>query len=197
MSQPFDGGTLPANTMADQGPGPIDSGARVIAAAPPKPPRGDATNELHMLAWGFCSQGPQAFKIQEDPVWLATQAASLCSQGVDLEARDLNDYTPLAVAIIRRKPELAIALLRCGANPCPDSEGASPLHLALDHGFVELAIELAQRGADLSEARSFWGTIIPARAAEALEALERWRERQALSLAAGEAKSASSAWPAL
>lgn len=196
MSQASAFDLSPAGTMADQGPAAQACHCAVIAP-PPKPERVDASNELHLLAWGFSSEGGQTFKLVEDPVWLASEAARLVAQGMDLEARDGADFTPLTVAIIRRKPELALALLRCGANPSPESDALSPLHLALDHGFVELAVELAQRGADLSQARSFWGTVIPARAAEALGALDRWSERQALSQATGEPIAPSAPRPTL
>lgn len=158
----------PARAMADAG---SDASLNSTALSAPIPdPFIGEQNALHDLAIQFGA----------DPTELAKEAIELLRQGVELEAFNPAGLTPLGFAIACKQPELALALLRSGANPSPKSNVFSPLCLALTHGFEELAIELAKSGADAAEGPFCWGGVIPPFAKNALAALARLQERQAL-----------------
>ncbi|MEM9184620.1 MAG: ankyrin repeat domain-containing protein, partial [Pseudomonadota bacterium] len=69
---------------------------------------------------------------------------------LNLEALDINGTTPLSNAVFNKQSELALLLIRNGANVNAKDHFGSPLHIAINHGMVDLAAALIQAGADIS-----------------------------------------------
>ena len=58
-------------------------------------------------------------------------------------------HTPLHVAVLHSRPELAAALLLHGAALAPaDADGRTALHLAAGRGLTELVAQLLEGGAE-------------------------------------------------
>ena len=78
-------------------------------------------------------------------------ADCLIAAGADLNCRDFNGFTPLAIAIIINKTKLALLLMQKGADVnIPDYEKSTPLHHAVRSNNLKCTKQLVQFGADVN-----------------------------------------------
>ena len=70
----------------------------------------------------------------------------LLRAGLDVDARDVRDWTPLMVAAFHGRETAAKLLIECGANPrARDRAGYTPLHWAALKGYTSVVTLLAKR----------------------------------------------------
>eukprot|EP00730_Choanoeca_flexa_P003104 TRINITY_DN11290_c0_g1_i1.p3 TRINITY_DN11290_c0_g1~~TRINITY_DN11290_c0_g1_i1.p3 ORF type:complete len:148 (+),score=16.93 TRINITY_DN11290_c0_g1_i1:1308-1751(+) len=90
-----------------------------------------------------------------------TSAARLLQRGENVDARDIDGWTPLLYACCMGNERLVKTLLDFGAsvNAITKTEAATPLHVACDHGHANVIDRLLQRGANI-EAEAKVGLIL-------------------------------------
>lgn len=70
----------------------------------------------------------------------------LLRAGLDVDARDVREWTPLMVAAFHGRETAAKLLIECGANPrARDRAGYTPLHWAALKGYASVVTQLAKR----------------------------------------------------
>lgn len=82
----------------------------------------------------------------------------LVVDGVDVNAKSVNDETPLIVATLQGQGEIANYLLQRGANiDARNSGGLSALHAAAYAGHSDIVTLLLAKGADVKDATNSYG----------------------------------------
>ena len=75
---------------------------------------------------------------------------ALVDRGADVDARDVNQRTPLHYACDKGHMEVAMALVDRGADvDARDVNQRTPLHLACRNGHMEVAMSLVKKGANV------------------------------------------------
>ena len=86
--------------------------------------------------------------------------------GMDVNTPNERGWTPLMVALFEGQEEVALFLIKHGADPFfSDTTGYSPIHWAAFHGYVSVIRELAQRRVNLDAKTNFgWTPLLQASA---------------------------------
>lgn len=110
---------------------------------------------LELQQFGYEFTPESFFKAVEEGDENVTQIFLSC--GVDLEARDEREWTPLMVSSFNGNEAFALLLLKCGAKiSVQDKNGYTPLHWAAFSGFTEVVKLLLDKGAN-ANTQSLYG----------------------------------------
>lgn len=114
-------------------------------------------HEVERLGYEFSSKG--LLKSVEDGNRDAVQLFMTC--GMDLEARDDRNWTPLTVAAFNGRLELAQLLIQCGSRvTAMDKNGYTPLHWAAYNGHIDVVKMLLEKGAEPDYPSQFGWTAL-------------------------------------
>ncbi len=114
-------------------------------------------NELEGFGYEFTTLG--LMKSIDDNNQEAVQIFLSC--GVDLEARDERNWTPLMAAAFNGNLEFAQLLIKCGARVATrDKNGYTPLHWAAYNGHVDVIKLLIEKGAEPNNPSQFGWTAL-------------------------------------
>lgn len=114
-------------------------------------------HEVERLGYEFNTGG--LIRSIEDNNQDAVQLFMTC--GVDLEAQDDRNWTPLMVAAFNGNMELAELLIKCGSRiTTRDKTGYTPLHWAAYNGHVDMVKMLLEKGSEVDIPSYFGWTAL-------------------------------------